>query len=69
MKKNFINDFTYIFYCRKAKMIFIMAIGTTFFFIQTCLWMVQFPPSFSLRILAVIPSLGILIHCVLSTGL
>lgn len=31
MKKNFINDFTYIFYCRKAKMIFIMAIGTTFF--------------------------------------
>lgn len=32
MKKNFINDFTYIFYCRKAKMIFIMAIGTTFFF-------------------------------------
>ena len=32
MKKNFINDFTYIFYCRKAKMISIMAIGTTFFF-------------------------------------
>lgn len=32
MKKNFINDFTYIFYFRKAKMIFIMAIGTTFFY-------------------------------------
>ena len=33
MKKNFINDFTYIFYCRKAKMIFIMAFGTPFFFL------------------------------------
>lgn len=32
MKKNFTNNFTYILYFRKAKMIFIMAIGTTFFF-------------------------------------
>lgn len=31
MKKNFTNNFTYILYYRKAKMIFIMAIGTTFF--------------------------------------
>ena len=32
MKKNFTNNFTYILYFRKANMIFIMAIGTTFFY-------------------------------------
>lgn len=35
MKKNFTNNFTYILYFRKANMIFIMAIGTTFFFFYT----------------------------------